>query len=367
MNKFYKIALVLTMFSYYSLQGMSEKETNETPELDSLYSLKEIVANKIARALQKHEISEDLLSCLPEELQNYIKHLIATNQWIEKKRSVLFSVIKFHETNTDFQLEDIEETKNLLEFELEAKKQGDSRGIKDLKRPELKKLIRRTKIFWCRLADSKSIHLNTFILALQANISIFNLEKFLKIINILIARALDQTLNSSSNTLEKNDNIQKKAKFTNLEQTQLEEYAELALSNKEDHALALIVNLGNLPREFWLKMFAKICLSKNFSVRELKLLNSLVYLTKEEFESLLKPSELTKKKHLLRSSFKNLAQLKYLFELIEEFGLDGKKIINSTISNYFPSLLINAINKVKCTNTNIDLIKFFLVHDTFMK
>jgi len=76
MNKFYKIALVLTMFSYYGLQGMSEKETNETPELDSPYSLKAIVANKIASALQKHEISEDLLSCLPEELQDYLKHLI---------------------------------------------------------------------------------------------------------------------------------------------------------------------------------------------------------------------------------------------------------------------------------------------------
>ena len=125
-NKFNKIVLLLAMFSFYALQGMSEKETNETPEPDSPYSLKAIVANKIASALQKHAISEDFLSCLPEELQDYLKHLIAINQWLEKKRSTLFSIIKFLDpANTDLQLKDID---NLATFEInqiEEKKRGD--------------------------------------------------------------------------------------------------------------------------------------------------------------------------------------------------------------------------------------------------
>jgi len=176
---------------------------------------------------------------------------------------------------------------------------------------------------------------------------------------------LDKILDSSSNNLEMSDGIHKKTKFTKLEPSELEAMANLAVDVRQHHIIKLLNDLGAVSREFWLKQFRKLCGYNNKFVDTLRLLGTIINFTREEFEALVKHDQTFQHQSIIAASFKNLAQLKYLFELIEELGLNSKEIVNSDYNRIFSlNTLLNeaiapSIYAQDCV-PNIDLIKFLV-------
>jgi len=263
------------------------------------------------------------------------------NQWLEKKGSAIFSSIKFLDpTNKELKIGIIDDLTELEISDLELKKRGDQNLFDeynlDFKESEIKKLIKQTKTLWYKLIDAQSVHLNTFILALDYMTHIICFESFLNEINALMVKVLDKESDTSTNTLDGHP-VHKKTKFTNHEQSQLKKYAKEAVSSHRHHILALIDHLEVLPREFWLEQFRKMCGWNNNFVGTLRVLGSIINFNKEEFEALVKPNEPSQNQSILADSINDLAQLKYLFELMEGFALNIQEITNSN------ELLIKAL------------------------
>lgn len=298
-QKFFAIFL---LFGFFTLHGMQESDISHEPEprvnesktetkaeqsnlktkieFSGSYKLKTQCALHILGLIKSGKLTWGMLSALPEGLGRFVE--------------------LFHIADVYMKYEG----KNL----------------------ELSKIIEESKALIYELIDSDSDHIETFFAALDDFFDAYEcmvlptMESIFQKINVFVEIILGYT------------------QANKLDSKIMKNFALNAANQDWIYIVKLMLDLNLIDRDYLIELF-KLSWGYHCSAMMLRLLNSKIMITKNEFELMLEgDSDI-----FMKSINGHLDIVEYIVELIEMFELDINKIINKKYENG-ETLLIRASN-----------------------